>query len=144
MRRVDHPNQSTVSALGIVRVELGSTADRRRQASYMTVADQLDAEFEAFARRELGWLSRYAVVLTGDPELARDLIQDVMLKVLSRWGRVSAADHPRLYVRTMVTREFLSWRRRWSVRHIQLAASNEVANAAVADHASAVAERNDA
>lgn len=109
------------------------------------MADLLDGDFEAFARRELGWLSRYAVLLTGDPELARDLIQDVMLKALARWDRVSAADHPRLYVRTMVTREFLSWRRRWTVRHVRLAASGDATPVAtVADHASAVAERNHA
>ena len=61
-------------------------------------------EFDEFARQELPRLLRYAVVLTGDRELARDLVQDVMVKAHTHWRRVSAADHPDRCVNTMVTR----------------------------------------
>lgn len=89
----------------------------------MQVASYRDVEnptFDAFAAAELDGLLRYATVLTGDRELARDLVQDVLHKVYRRWPLVAAADHPRAYVRTMVTRAFLSWRRRWSTSHVIL------------------------
>ncbi len=101
-------------------------------------------EFERFAVAELGGLLRYAVMLTGDRELARDLVQDVMLKAYTQWARVASADHPRLYVRTMVTRAFLSWRRRWTVRHVLLSRSDLPDGEPVADHASALVDRDDA
>lgn len=98
--------------------------------------------FEEFALAELGGLLRYAV--TGDRELARDLVQDVMLKAYTQWARVAGADHPRLYVRTMVTRAFVSWRRRWTVRHVLLSRSDLPDGEPVADHASALVDRDDA
>lgn len=54
----------------------------------------------------------------------------------------AAADRPRAYVRTMITREFLSWRRRWSTRNVVLALGDLPAGQAVADHAVRVAERD--
>jgi RNA polymerase sigma-70 factor (sigma-E family) len=99
--------------------------------------------FEDFAMAELGGLLRYAVMLTGDRELARDLVQDVMLKAYTQWDRVGAADQPRLYVRTMVTRAFLSWRRRWSVRHVLLNFAGAPEGEPIADHAAAVVDRDD-
>jgi RNA polymerase sigma-70 factor (sigma-E family) len=100
-------------------------------------------DFDAFAARELPWLLRYAVMLTGDRELARDLVQDVMLKAHSRWERVSAADRPRLYVRTMITHAFLSWRRRWSVRNVLLGSIELTDGPPVADHSAAIVERSE-
>jgi hypothetical protein len=42
-----------------------------------------------------------------------------------RWRRVAAADHPDRYVKTMVTRTFSNWRRRWAVRNVVLSPSGE-------------------
>jgi RNA polymerase sigma-70 factor (sigma-E family) len=100
-------------------------------------------EFERFAVRELVGLARYAVMLTGDRELARDLVQDVMLKAHSQWHRVAAADHPDRYVKTMLTRTYLMWRRRWAVRHILLGFDDHVAGEPTADHAAAVVDRDE-
>jgi DNA-directed RNA polymerase specialized sigma24 family protein len=69
-------------------------------------------DFDSFVRRELTGLLRYATMLTGDGELAADLVQDVMVKAHRHWARVLGADRPRFYVRKMITHEFLSWRRR--------------------------------
>ena len=77
-----------------------------------------DTDFETFAATHLRPLLRYAIVLTGDRELGHDLVQDVMVAAFRQWPRVAAADRPDRYVRTMLTHAFLSWRRRWSVRHI--------------------------
>ncbi|SHG15769.1 RNA polymerase sigma-70 factor, sigma-E family [Jatrophihabitans endophyticus] len=101
-------------------------------------------EFDTFARRELDGLLRYATVLTGDPDLARDLVQDVMVKAFRRWSLVSAADNQRAYVRTMVTRAFLSWRRSWAVRHVVLPFDELPEGPPTGDHAGAIAERDDA
>jgi RNA polymerase sigma-70 factor (sigma-E family) len=68
--------------------------------------------FEEFAAARLPALLRYAVLLTGDRELARDVVQEVLVRALVKWRRVGAANDPYAYVRTMVTNEFLSRRRR--------------------------------
>jgi RNA polymerase sigma-70 factor (sigma-E family) len=99
------------------------------------------ATFEEFARQELPGLLRYAVMLTGDRELAQDLVQDVMVKAHRHWRRVQAADHPRRYVKTMLTRAFISWRRRWAVRSIVLA--DDVDGEPTRDHALSVVDRAD-
>jgi RNA polymerase sigma factor (sigma-70 family) len=64
-------------------------------------------------------LLRYAVVLTGDRDLAQDIVQDVMAKAQVRWTKILKADSPDAYVRQMVLNQYLSWRRTWAVRHIQ-------------------------
>lgn len=106
------------------------------------MADPEDG-FERFAAQELPALLRYAFMLTGDRELAHDIVQDVMLKAHTHWRRVVAADQPRLYVRTMITRALLSWRRRWAVRHIHLGATGEVEPGPVGDHSAAIVDRDD-
>jgi RNA polymerase sigma-70 factor (sigma-E family) len=69
-------------------------------------------QFEEFAQARLPALLRYATLLCGDQEAARDLVQDVLIKALVRWRRIRAVDEPYAYVRAMVTNEFLSQRRR--------------------------------
>lgn len=98
--------------------------------------------FVDFASTELDGLLRYATVLTGDRELARDLVQDVMQKVYLRWAVVAVTDRPRSCVRTIITREFLSWRRRWSTRNVMLAFGDLPDGPAAADHAMQIAERD--
>jgi RNA polymerase sigma-70 factor (sigma-E family) len=74
--------------------------------------------FEDFAEERATALLRYAVLLTGDREQARDLVQDVLTRALVKWERIGTLDEPYAYVRRMVTNEHLSWRRRrrlWTV-----------------------------
>jgi len=68
--------------------------------------------FEEFAAARLPALLRYATVLSGDPELARDLVQEALTRAFVHWGRVSGAEHPYAYVRAILTNEYLSVRRR--------------------------------
>jgi RNA polymerase sigma-70 factor (sigma-E family) len=75
-------------------------------------------EFDEFARRTLPGLLRYAVMLTGDRDLAQDVVQEVMVRAQARWRRIHRTHRPELYVKTMVTHEYLSWRRRWAVRSV--------------------------
>ena len=74
--------------------------------------------FEAFARRVLPDMLRYASALTGDPHLGADLVQEVMVRAQARWGRIRRTDHPERYVKRMVTNEHLSFRRRWHTRSV--------------------------
>ena len=73
-------------------------------------------DFDTFVRTRLHALLRYATVVTGDPALAEDVVQDVLVKACTRWRSVAATDHPEAYVRRMVVNEYVSWRRRWHVR----------------------------
>jgi RNA polymerase sigma-70 factor (sigma-E family) len=84
-------------------------------------------------------LFRFAVVLTGDPVLADEIVSDAIAKAFEQWTRVSAADNVHAYVRRMVLNEFLGWRRRAA----RVAVRSDVAElvAPVADHAAAHAEQ---
>jgi RNA polymerase sigma-70 factor (sigma-E family) len=68
--------------------------------------------FEEFVAARLGSLLRYATVVTWDPHLAEDIVQNVLVRAQARWHRVSRMDEPEAYVKRMVVNEFLSWRRR--------------------------------
>jgi RNA polymerase sigma-70 factor (sigma-E family) len=76
--------------------------------------------FEDFAAARLSALLRYAVLLTGDREQARDIVQDVLTRALVKWDRIGAVEEPYAYVRRMVTNEHLSWRRRRRPRTVPL------------------------
>lgn len=56
-------------------------------------------------------LVRFAHALSGDRQLAEDLVQDVLVKAHRRWERL---DSPEAYLRTALCRELVSWRRRRS------------------------------
>src|SRR2546430_17725493 len=74
--------------------------------------------FEEFAMARLHSLLRYAVVLTGDHDLAQDVVQEVLARAQVRWRRISGSESPEAYVRRMVLNEYLSWRRTWAVRNV--------------------------
>lgn len=74
--------------------------------------------FDAFVREHQRALVRYASLLAGSPAQGEDLVQDVLIRLYPRWDDL---DEPLPYVRRSITNEFLSWRRRWSTRHIHLA-----------------------
>lgn len=98
--------------------------------------------FDEFARAELPRLLRYAVLLTGDRELAADVVQDTLVTAHDRWEQVTAATHPDRYVMRMVTNRYLSWRRRWSVRNV-IPVGDLPERAAGDDHATAHAARDE-
>src|SRR5205823_14882454 len=76
---------------------------------------------EEFAMARLPSLLRYAVVLTGDHDLAQDVVQEVLARAQVRWRGISESESPEAYVRRMVLNEYLSWRRTWAVRHVHAA-----------------------
>jgi RNA polymerase sigma-70 factor (sigma-E family) len=72
----------------------------------------IDAGFDAFVRLHGQALCRAALLLTGDRHLAEDLVQTALAKVAGRWERVVANGDPLPYVRTVVVRTAIAWRRR--------------------------------
>jgi RNA polymerase sigma-70 factor (sigma-E family) len=67
---------------------------------------------EEFVAARGAALLRHAYVLTGDRDAAEDLVQEVLAHLYRRWDKVTASSSPEAYVRTSITRQFLTWRRR--------------------------------
>lgn len=68
--------------------------------------------FTEFVLARGDMLYRTALLLTRDPHLAHDLVQEALLKAWRSWARIT--EQPEAYVRTILVREFLtSRRRRW-------------------------------
>ena len=57
---------------------------------------------------------RCAVVLTHDPELAADLVQDVLTRAFLSWSSIGQLDFPYAYLRRMIVNAFISHQRKWS------------------------------
>lgn len=70
--------------------------------------------FDDFVAARGSAMLRHAYVLTGDRHLAEDLVQEVLAHLYRKWDKVVSASSPEAYVRTSITRQFLSWRRRRS------------------------------
>jgi RNA polymerase sigma-70 factor (sigma-E family) len=68
--------------------------------------------FDDYVRRHAQALCRSAFLLTGDRHLAEDLVQAALAKVALRWDRVVAKGDPAPYVRTVIVRTAIAWRRR--------------------------------
>lgn len=68
--------------------------------------------FDDFLRAELSALTRFAGALAADRHLAEDVLSDALLKVATRWRRISALDDPAAYVRRVVVTTYLSDRRK--------------------------------
>jgi len=83
--------------------------------------------FGEYVAWRLPALLRFAAVLTGDRDLAHDIVQEVLARAHVRWRRIGQLDIPDRYVRKMVVNEFLSWRRRWG-RVVPVGRPGEVAD----------------
>ncbi|GAA1039548.1 SigE family RNA polymerase sigma factor [Virgisporangium ochraceum] len=94
--------------------------------------------FEEFVGARLAALVRYAAVLVGDRDLAQDVVQEALVRAHSRWARI---EEPEAFVRRVIVREYLSWRRRLLRRRVL--GSRLPAAGVVADHADSSVERAD-
>ncbi|MEX2291371.1 MAG: SigE family RNA polymerase sigma factor [Mycobacteriales bacterium] len=72
----------------------------------------VEVPFEDFVLARGPALVRFAYALCGDAHLAEDLVQEVLARTSSRWGRLQPSPEP--YLRTAIARELISWRRRRS------------------------------
>lgn len=96
--------------------------------------------FEEYAvARSPGWLSLVAV-MSGDGALAQDVVQEVLLRVHSRWDLIEPMERRDAYVRRMLVNELSSHRRKWG-RFVPMASVPE--RGAAPDHANALALRDE-
>ncbi|MFC6345151.1 sigma factor, partial [Nocardioides hankookensis] len=83
-------------------------------------ASRRTASFEEFVVATGDRMLRTAVLLTGDRHAAEDLVQSAYAQAFARWRLVSRADNPTAYTRAILTRLFLSDRRRKRVAELPL------------------------
>jgi RNA polymerase sigma-70 factor (sigma-E family) len=60
------------------------------------------AEFDRFAAAQLSSLLRPAYYLTGDMDLAQDMVQATLVKMYGAWGRLKPDIDPVAYARTVL------------------------------------------
>ncbi|MGI8624968.1 MAG: SigE family RNA polymerase sigma factor [Geodermatophilaceae bacterium] len=102
---------------------------QRAQIDYRQGEGCRPVDFNGYVLARLHALIRYATHLTGSHELAEDIVQDALIKAHAKWERISALDHPDLYVKRIVTNEFMNARRRKLPRTVELrSAHTEVAS----------------
>ncbi|MBB4951794.1 RNA polymerase sigma-70 factor (sigma-E family) [Kitasatospora gansuensis] len=70
-----------------------------------------DAAYAAFVEAAWHRHLRTATLITGDRHRAEELLQDCLVKLYVRWGRMSA-DEPHAYLRRMLVNGHVSWWRR--------------------------------
>ena len=98
--------------------------------------------YEEFVDSRLGALLRYALMLTGDPHTAQDLVQETMVRAQLNWGRVARSDSPDGYVRKILTNQFIELRRGSWLRRVLLRAEPDEIRTVPADHAAETVERD--
>ena len=69
-------------------------------------------DFDDFVTGRSPALLRFAYLLTGDRHLAEDLTQEALVRAHRRWHAIVGEDGPEPYVRQVILRQYLSWRRR--------------------------------
>ena len=67
--------------------------------------------FDEYVRSRHTDLLRYAHVLSGDPHLAADLVQDALERAGLHWRRIRRQDDPEGYLRRIIVNRYVSrWR----------------------------------
>ncbi len=69
-------------------------------------------DFREFVVARTPALLGTAYALTGDRELAEDLLQTALLKTYRHWRNVRGSEHPDAYVRRVMANQRISWWRR--------------------------------
>lgn len=91
--------------------------------------------FAGFVAARQRALLRAATLVSGDHHLAQDLVQDALVKLARVWRRVGS-EHPEAYVRRVLYRDLISWRRRHRRERLGL-----IIDVPSADSSAAVDER---
>jgi RNA polymerase sigma-70 factor (sigma-E family) len=98
-----------------------------------------EGDFDAFVTARYSTLVALARYLLRDPHRGEDVVQEVLGRVYARWSRIHRLEAPDAYVRRMVVRECLSWRRRRSSAELP---DDDVPALPVADGTDARADRD--
>jgi len=98
--------------------------------------------YEEFANSRLTAMLRFAVMLTGEPHTAQDLVQETMVRVQLNWRRVNRAESPERYVRRMLVNQYIDWQRGSWFRRVVLRAEPPEPAVLGRDHAADSADRD--
>lgn len=98
--------------------------------------------FDDFVSARLAAMTRYALLLTGDPETAQDLVQETMVRASLQWRKVRRADVPEAYVKRMMINLLVDWRRGSWARRVLLREQIDDDVASPVDVAVAAADRD--
>ena len=79
-----------------------------------TEVSRKEADFDEFMTAQWGPLFRTAYLLTGDYQLAEDVLQTAFAKAFMSWSKISRMGQPVAYTRKIVTNQAMSWWRRSS------------------------------
>ncbi|MEV1289059.1 SigE family RNA polymerase sigma factor [Micromonospora sp. NPDC049679] len=90
----------------------------------MGEAGEFNGEFHQFVVQRSRALSRTAFLLTGDHQLAEDLLQAAFARTYRHWRRIRG-DQPEAYVRRVMHHQHISWWRRRRVTERLTAAPPE-------------------
>jgi RNA polymerase sigma-70 factor (sigma-E family) len=75
----------------------------------------LEEDYVEYVRSRLPRLHKVAYLVLGDGDQADDAVQDALTVLYRRWGHLAEVENLDAYVRTMVVRACLAYRRRrWS------------------------------
>ena len=77
-----------------------------------------ESDFDSYVRASGPRLKRLAFLLTGDLDMAEDLLQSAYAKVLPRWRHVSTHENPDAYMRRVMVTIRTSWWRRTRGREV--------------------------
>ena len=80
--------------------------------------DERAEDLGAFIDARSGSLLRFAYLLTGDHDLAEDLLQNSLIKVYLSWNSIRDRGALEAYTRTVMTHTQLSWWRRPARREV--------------------------
>lgn len=73
-------------------------------------------EFDQWVRHHWDTLVRIARVVSGDPDLAEDVLQDALIDVYPRWGQISQSNPTGYLVRVMSSKTANRRRSAWARR----------------------------
>lgn len=77
-------------------------------------------DFDSFVRARGDALLRFGYLLCSDAHRAEDLLQEALIRCYRRWRGITRGGEPERYVRKVILREYLSWRRRKSAGEVAM------------------------
>jgi RNA polymerase sigma-70 factor (sigma-E family) len=89
------------------------------------------AGFREFVVQRGHALSRVAFLLTGDHQLAEDLVQIALARAAARWPRLVATGDPEPYVRRIMVNERTTW---WRRRRYESVGRSDCVSLTAGDH----------
>jgi RNA polymerase sigma-70 factor (sigma-E family) len=101
-----------------------------------------DEDFREFVAARSQRLLSTAYLLTGDRDLAEDLLQAALLRAYRHWRRLTAAGDPEAYIRRILVNQRISWWRRRRLDEVSIPEYHGTIAGVTDDPSAALAERD--